>query len=240
MKENKREKQGIIIFLVIICVEIIWFWGGDIITMINPSSYFTKSNIVKDIKNKLFWEGSDLLLNEKAGEFESKHFGDVEIGNVDVDEDKCNVELTIAWESSKPVEIVYEFDVVYRMERRGKWKISSMRAVPVASPEGLIGTWVSNVSQEGNFFEEAYNYDIEYKFERVDGNNITGTVTTYDRLGTEPNDTVPLVGTWNERTATLVMTFERGVSSMEFSAGDLYFDPADGLLKSSNEYEKID
>ena len=240
MKASKKETRNIIIFLIIICVEVIWLFGSAILAMIAPQSYFTKKNVYKDIEKKIFWEGSDLLLNEKAGEFETGNFGDAELVDVEINGDKCNVEMNIAWEGSEPIEILYKFDVVYRMEGRGRWKITSMRATPVASPQGLLGTWVGNVSRDEDFFYSAYNYDIEYKFEKVDGDKITGTVTTYDRLGTEADDTVALVGTWNERTATLVVTFERGVSSQEFNAGDLYFCPADGLLKSSRDYRKVD
>ncbi len=236
---TKREKTGIIIFLIIIFIEIIAFWGRDILTMIIPKSYFTESNISKDIKRKVATEESMFVLNEEAT-FTKNTFGVMEIESIEVEEDRCEVDLSVEWEGAEPLDIVYDMSLVYQKEGLGRWKISTFRVTPVASPEGLIGTWAGNVSQEEDFFNSAYNYDIEFRFESVDGNTLTGTVLAYDRLGTEEDDAVPFVAVWNDRTATVSITAERGITTQAFGISDKQFDPEEGALKSGNAYRKVD
>lgn len=78
-----------------------------------------------------------------------------------------------------------------------------------------------------------------YQFERIEGDTIYGTVTAYDRFGTEADDSVAFTATWNARNCVMSIVLERPVSSKGFDAGNLYYDPVEGVLRSESVvYEK--
>lgn len=237
---SAKEKRGIILFLIIIVMEIIIFWGTDIMTLAIPNSYFTEQNIRKDIKKLMRNSEESFILNEKATEpFSAEYLGKLTIESKDIQENRCDIEISTSWEGSKNIEVEYTFSVVYTREEGKQWKIVSFKSNPNGLSEGLLGSWEGNISHEGDFFTAKYNYDLVYQFERIEGDTIYGTVTACDRFGTEADDSVAFTATWNARNCVMSIVLERPVSSKGFDAGNLYYDPVEGVLRSESVvYEK--
>ena len=235
-----KEKRGILLFLIIIMSEIIMFWGTDITTWIMPNSYFTEQNIRTDIKSIMRRNEEMFLLNEKAAEpFAAGYLGKLSIDSKEIQGNRCDLEVSTNWEGSKNIQVEYKFSIVYTREEGKQWKIVSFKSNPNGLAEGLIGSWEGNISHDGDFFTAKYNYDLEYVFERMEGETIYGTVTARDCFRVEPDDTVPFTASWNPRTCVISIVLERPITAQGFGAGDLCYDPVDGVLKSESViYEK--
>lgn len=230
-----KELRGIILFLIIIVIEIGMFWGSDIMTLISPNSYFTEQNIRTDIKSVMRNNEDSFILNEKATEpFSSEYLGKITIDSIDIQENRCDLEISTTWEGSKNIKVEYTFSIVYTREEGKQWKIVSFKSNPNGLAEGLIGSWEGNISHDGDFFTAKYNYDLVYQFERIEGEMIYGTVTARDCFGVEADDTVSFTATWNARNCVMSIVLERPVSSKGFDAGNLFYDPVDGALKSES------
>jgi len=236
---EKKEKMGLGIFLVIILLEIIVFWGTDITTIVMPKTYFTEQNIRKDIVTVMKYNKDMFLLNEKASSYmNNSYFGKLTIDSVELDGKRCNVTASSYWEGSGEVEIEYKFKILYSRENGTRWSIINFKPEANGLADGLLGSWEGNIAREEDFFNTAFNYDLEYRFERVEGDVVYGTVLAYDRLGASGDDSVAFTATWNSRNCALNVILERSITKDSLNAGDLFYDPVEGVLKSNSTVYK--